>query len=327
MAKRPKILVLRGGAIGDFIVTLPALAALRRRWPDAEIEIVGYPHIANLARLGGLADRVRSLDEARMARFFSLRAEFPAEQAEEIRSFDLVVSYLYDPHDVLRENMRRIGVKHLIYGTPVVDAGHAVDHMMKPLAALAIYPEGEEKPLLALARAGVHNARLRLPAPGERLLAVHAGSGSPGKNWPAEKFLDLAARARERVGASPVFILGEADDALAPVLARAGVTVLPPCSLSDLAPALAACAAYVGNDSGVTHLAACVGTPTLALFGPSDPARWGPRGRCARILRGEPPTTEGLAALPVETVLKTLEAIRTDPEPFSNGGNCRRCTP
>ena len=308
MGRQPRILVLRGGAIGDFIVTLPALTSLRRRWPGAEIELVGYPHIANLARLGGLVDRVRSLDEARMARFFSLRAEFPPEQATEIRSFDLVLSYLYDPHEVVRENMTRIGVKQLIYGCPIVETGHAVEHMMKPLDALAIYPEGDEPPELVLSRTRVHEARLRLPTPGERVLAIHPGSGSPTKNWPVENFLELATQARERLGAAPMFICGEADSAIEPVLAASGVPVLPLCSLTDLASVLAACAGYVGNDSGVTHLAACVDTPTVALFGPSDPAQWGPRGRSVQILRGDPPTTKGLAALPVDLVLEATRA-------------------
>ena len=66
----PRFLVLRGGAIGDFIVTLPVLQALRDRWPDAYVEIWGYPHVARLALAAGLAQRVVSLDRAEMARFY-----------------------------------------------------------------------------------------------------------------------------------------------------------------------------------------------------------------------------------------------------------------
>ncbi|MBN1556769.1 MAG: glycosyltransferase family 9 protein, partial [Lentisphaerae bacterium] len=290
-----------------FIVTLPALAALRRRWPGAVVELTGYPHIANLARLGGLADRVRSLDEARVARFFSLRPDFPPEQAEEIRAFDLVLSYLYDPHEVLRGNMERLGVKQLIYGSPIVEEGHAVEHMQKPLEALAIYPEPGERPELVLGRRRVRDAAQRLPAPGARVLALHPGSGSPKKNWPLTHFLELARRAREAYGLTPLFIHGEADRALVPEIAAAGVALWPTGPLTELAPVLAACAGYVGNDSGITHLAACVGTPTVALFGPSDAARWAPRGRRVAVLEADPPTPEGLAALSVDAV---LEAVR-----------------
>ena len=61
--KKPRILVVRGGAIGDFIMTLPAIGALRERWPEAHIEILGYPHIAELADKRHYADAVRSIDE------------------------------------------------------------------------------------------------------------------------------------------------------------------------------------------------------------------------------------------------------------------------
>ena len=71
MNKQIRFLILRGGAIGDFILTLPAIAAVRERWPDAYIELIGYPHIANLALAAGLVDHVDSLDRAEMARFFS----------------------------------------------------------------------------------------------------------------------------------------------------------------------------------------------------------------------------------------------------------------
>ncbi|NQT91944.1 MAG: hypothetical protein HQ559_04215, partial [Lentisphaerae bacterium] len=91
----PRILVLRGGAIGDFVLTLPALRLLRERWPDAHIELVGYPHVASLADAGGLVDRVRSLDSADIARLFSLRPDLPASQREYLSSFHIVLSYLY----------------------------------------------------------------------------------------------------------------------------------------------------------------------------------------------------------------------------------------
>jgi heptosyltransferase III len=308
MHLHPRILVLRGGAIGDFIVTLPALTALRRQWPEAWIELIGYPHIAELARLGGLVDRVRSLDAARMARFFSLRAEFPAEQVEDLLSFHVVLSYLYDPHGVLRENMERIGVRQLIAGNPIVETRHAVVQMLEPLVTLAIFADGDECPELDLRRADVHRVRLGLPAPVSRVLALHPGSGSSRKNWPVDRFLELAERARSELGAAPLLIHGEADAELLPVLEASGFPLLPPGDLCGLARVLAACAAYVGNDSGVSHLAACVGTPTVALFGPTDPALWGPRGRSVQILRGRG-GPDSLQRLSVRTVLSAIRAV------------------
>ena len=137
--KQSRFLILRGGAIGDFILTLPAIRALRRQWPEAYIEIVGYPHIANLAIAGGLADHVESLDRAEMAKFFALRPSFTEAQARHVQSFDVVITYLHDPDGSVRENLLSAGAKQVIYGSPIVERGHAVEHLMKPLETLAIY--------------------------------------------------------------------------------------------------------------------------------------------------------------------------------------------
>ena len=88
-----RILFIRGGALGDFIVTLPAVRALRRTWPDARIELVGRPEFASLAVLCGLADRDLSLDSARFAAYFVTRATLPPAECEWLRSFDLVFPY------------------------------------------------------------------------------------------------------------------------------------------------------------------------------------------------------------------------------------------
>ncbi len=92
-----------------------------------------------------------------------------------------------------------------------------------------------------------------------------------------------------------------------------GAPVLQGCSLPEVAAVLSQCRGYVGNDSGVTHLAAAVGVPTVALFGPTDPAVWGPRSRRVSIMRARPPTTAGLAALRVADVLDVLSKLNPEP--------------
>ncbi|MBM4143713.1 MAG: glycosyltransferase family 9 protein [Lentisphaerae bacterium] len=311
----PRILVFRGGAIGDFIATLPALALLRGRWPDAFIEIVGYPHIARLAAAGGLADRVTSLDAAGTAQYFSLRPSFADEQRAYVRSFDLVISYLYDPDETVKRNLLSAGARQVIYGSPIVQAGHAVDHLLKPLETLALYAEGVERPRLRLAADLLAAGRERVREYGGSVVALHPGSGSPRKNWPLDRFRALAGALRARTAHAPVFILGEADAPLAAALERAGseVPVLPPCDLVELAAALSACAGYAGNDSGVTHIAAAVGLPGVAIFGPSDPAVWGPRGGDMSVMAPPRRGAEGLEAIGAEEVLRRLLAALPAP--------------
>jgi heptosyltransferase III len=284
MPKQARFLIFRGGAIGDFILTLPAIQALRDRWPDAYIELVGYPHIANLALAAGLVDHVESLDRANTARLFTWQPTFSEEQAAHIRSFDLVISYLHDPDGVVRANLKAAGAKQVIYGSPRVEEGHAIDHLMKPLETLAIYGEKPSPRLNLHAEQGKEWLKAR--GFSRDVVAIHPGSGSPKKNWPVENFLTLAEQLRES-GQSYLMIFGEADAEVAALIRQEipQVVELSGCTLIELATVLSACRVFVGNDSGVTHIAAAVGLPTIALFGPSDADYWGPRGSHVRVIQ------------------------------------------
>lgn len=274
-----RILVLRGGAIGDFIMTLPALAALRQRWPEAYIELAGYPRTARLAWNAGIINRFVSLDSAGMAGFFSYRPKIPAEQSAYLKLFDLVVSYLYDPDEILSLNMKMAGVKNFVRGDPMVKDIHAVDYLLKPLAELAIYPEGEEFPVLPITPDQAERGRELIYAD-KPVLLLHPGSGSPRKNWPLENFAALAEAVAESGEMTPVFLFGEADDAVRSAYAASGCVwpCLEGLELTQVYDVISACRAFAGNDSGITHLAAAAGIPTVAVYGPSDHTAWGLRG-------------------------------------------------
>src|SRR3982751_2285080 len=92
-----RILVIRGGAIGVFVLTLPAIKLLRDRFPAAHLELLGVPHIVALADQRFYADEVRSLDAPAFAPFFAEDAELPPELSDYFANFDLVVCYLFDP--------------------------------------------------------------------------------------------------------------------------------------------------------------------------------------------------------------------------------------
>ena len=195
----PRFLILRGGAIGDFIVTLPVLQALRAHWPRASIEIWGYPHIAQLAVAAGLAQSVVSLDRAEMSRFFVPEPSFTDAQVAAVRSFDLVFNYLHDPVGQVRSNLLLAGAKQVLSGSPLIKRGHAVPFLLEPLQALAIF-ETELVPALDLSGEARARGRNRLRALGVngKPVAVHPGSGSPAKNWPVERYLDILRRLREK---------------------------------------------------------------------------------------------------------------------------------
>ena len=302
----PRFLILRGGAIGDFIVTLPVLQALREQWPLATIEIWGYPHIAQLAVAGGLAQAVVSLDRAEMARFFVPEPSFTDAQVAAVRSFDLVFNYLHDPVGQVRSNLLLAGAKQVLSGSPIIKRGPAVPFLLEPLQALAIY-ETDGTPALDFPAALRARGRARMQALGlrGRPMVVHPGSGSPTKNWPAERFVEIMRRL-QAAGRETVAVLGEADVAEAAVLARElpEMPVLAGLTLTELAATLAECGAFLGNDSGIAHLAAAVGLPTTAIFGPSDADVWAPRGRGGvTVLRAPEKELERLTVAAVWTAL------------------------
>lgn len=325
----PRILIFRGGAVGDFILTLPVFQALRQTWPRAELTLVGHPRCGALARAAGWLDRLLDIDAARFSGYFAPATPLPPVEAEFIRSFDLVISYLHDPDGAWRAQLIRSGARRVIGVAPRVPAGHAADHFLRALAPLGIGSGATSDRSQTLRRArstSQARARLKLPAAlraagRSRLeslglhgpvMAIHPGSGSVKKNWPLLSFMALAENIRQARLGGILWIVGEADDALARSLeaAKAGAQpVLQGCSLLEVASVLSQCRAYVGNDSGITHLAAAVGIPTVGLFGPTDPGIWGPRGARVALLRGRPPTTKGLERILVEDVFRALETL------------------
>jgi heptosyltransferase-2 len=300
-----RILVLRGGALGDFLVTLPALGLLQAKWPDARIELVGNARAAGLGVLGGYLDAVHSQHEARWSALFTAAAaQLPPALRAWLAEFDLVVNYWPDPDGTLaRRFPLRAGQQFLSApATPVL--APAARHFCEPLKTLGLSTTDFRSRLRLRTGSdgGPSTSDPRLP------VAIHPGSGSPRQNWPRARWTELMARLEEPV----LLVLGEAEMERwsAPSLARFSsaddkrIQLADNLPLPELAAALARCRFFLGHDSGVSHLAAAVGTPCILLFGPTDPAMWAPPGDHVRVLR----RGTDLNTLGVEEVLTALSA-------------------
>ena len=303
-----RILVIRGGAIGDFILTLPVLAALRRQFPQSHLSVLGYPHIAQLALAGGLADEVRSTEAGPLAGFFARDGTLNAALVEFFASFDIIISYLYDPDGIFRANVARCSKSQFIPGPhrPDEKAGlHATDVFLQPLERLAIFG-ADSTPRLNLA------SHLSLSKPAEAsagTLALHPGSGSERKNWPETKWAELLDQLIRTTAMQLLIVTGEAEEErlarLIKPLPDSRIQLARNVALSELAPRLAMCAGFVGHDSGITHLAAAVGLPVLVLWGDSAEAVWRPQGERVIILKD----AKNLADLSVSEVLKQIAQL------------------
>ena len=317
---QPKILVIRGGAIGDFLLTLPALGLLREAFPQVRLEILGYEHIVSLATSGGYADAARSIEYAALAGFFNPKGTLDSELSTYFASFQQIISYLYDPDGFFAGNLRRCGVKNLIEASPKVDVegDHAARQLAQPLERLALYLHDDGELLLNLAPSHQAFAAhfLRDTADGHPLVAIHPGSGSERKNWLPERWAEIGRFLLDRAGNQRVRLLlvgGEADGrtlaelraAWLPTAAEGEVLVAEGLPLPDLAALLARCSLFLGHDSGISHLAAAVGTRCVLLFGPTDPDIWAPPHPGVRVVRAPDAT---LSTLSVATVREAVAA-------------------
>ena len=320
-----RILVLRGGALGDFLVTLPALGLLRARWPAARLELVGNLRAAELGLVGGYLDAAHSQHEARWIALYRDSA-LPPALAAWLGEFDLVVNYWPDPDGTL---IRHFPTRHgqtIVTGAAVPTLAPAARHFCEPLRQLGLSTDDFRSRLAGRRvqhNAPHHDSATPVGDPLSRPIAIHPGSGSTRKNWPVSRWLALIRRLDRPI----LLVLGEAeqetwnfslltslravggsDGACERPLPGAGyskIEVAANLPLVELAAALAGCRQFIGHDSGISHLAVSVGTPAVLLFGPTDPATWAPPGGHVRLIHRGP-------ALDAISVGDVLEAITND---------------
>jgi heptosyltransferase III len=303
-----KILVLRGGALGDLILTLPILAEIRKGNPDAEVVLLGIIPQARLAA-PEFVDRVQRLDAPDLAPLF-VDGLLPKTIRNRFDGFDLAISFLSDPDSVVARNLAAAGVKQVIAcPTKMRPEVHAVFQLAEVLGQIGLTLH-DPVPRLAVGPNPAQSSRL----------GFHVGSGSPQKNWPIEHWVELTERLHGFFG-DFLLVGGEADEKVTREFhARCCIRRLRTlfnASLPDLCQALKGCTVFVGHDTGVTHLAAAVGTPTVALFGPTNANIWAPPGEHVRVVRSPDGPMELIR------VAEVIEACRREaPEKrVSHGGH------
>lgn len=269
------VLVVSLGGLGDFVTRWPLWQSVRRSFPGARVEYLGHPRHACLLLAAGLCDGALDFDAPRWA-----RAESSTHTA------DIVVSAMGSRG---RGWARRFISSHLFTVEPFPPAGARVSvgaHIDAEIRAAGLADPGPLRcglPADAVAWAAAWRGSRGLPV--AETIAIHPGSGSAAKNWPPDRFEELAAAL---TGSGSRVLLFEGD---AEMERRArggldipGVTRVSGLDLVQAAALLSGCRSYIGNDSGFSHLAALLGVPSTLIFGPTDPAVWAPRGKRVRVV-------------------------------------------
>lgn len=298
-----KILIFRGGALGDFLVTVPALRLLREHWPGARIELVGNPTAGELAVRTGLLGAVHSQHAARWSALVQSEP-LPSNLAAWLAEFDLIVNFWPDRDGAFAKHFPAHPGQQFLARPPVPNVDPAARHFCEALRPLGL-ETADFRCHLDLAPA---DGPKKVPGKDGPSIALHPGSGSARKNWPVERWLALV----DRLDGPVRFVFGEAeDDGLRSQLNRLrqngtrAISTADRLPLPELAACLAGCRLFLGHDSGVSHLAAAVGTPCVLLFGPTDPAVWAPPGDHVRVIR----RGESLDAISVDDVLAVLRRV------------------
>jgi ADP-heptose:LPS heptosyltransferase len=291
--KGMKILAVHSGGIGDLLLALPALRAFRYAFPDASLELMGFPERLSLIAHDLGAHSIHSIDQSGMAYFYGEGGSLPSRLADFFSSFSTALVLGQSGAKTLSENLKRAGLKRVIHLPSFPQEGgriHISDFLVQSLRPFGI--EGlEVSRTLRLPKEAISFAEMFLKEFGwkkeRRIMAIHPGSGSRAKNWSPENFAHVADWVGER--AEVLLISGPSEDGLEEARRRlrmAKPRIAENLPLLHLAAILKNCTAFLGNDSGITHLAAQLGIPTVAIFGPTNPAVWGPRGPNVEIIGG-----------------------------------------
>lgn len=301
MALRRNILIFHLGALGDFIITWPLALAMARLYPQSRVFYVTH------SQKGALAEkvlRVESLDiEAGWHALFAEHGSLPEPATRALAGAHTVVSFLADEQSVWANEVRRLSpdVNLLTLSTTAPDdfSGHITEFLLAQLSKWPAAQTGMAQILKSIADRGVLSSR----APSDHLL-IHPGSGSPAKNWPAERFCQLAKQLKES-GRSARVILGDVELERWPTETisafESTAQIVRPANLLELYSQIANAFALIGNDSGPAHLAGIVGIPTVTLFASLKTTRWRPLGPRVQVLEGP------LDQIDVSAVMTTIE--------------------
>jgi ADP-heptose:LPS heptosyltransferase len=282
--KKSRILVIHHGALGDVVSTFPALLRLKKCY--GSIAIICQSDLGRLAHELDIADKWFPLEAAAFATLYSSHID-PIVK-------DILLSYrkivLFSRSIPLEKTLLSMSEKDVYRIPPRPDSGqkiHITRHIFSNLFRHRLIEKSDKDTRMMLSLSIDEDQRTPQYDPAK--IVIHPGSGSRKKCWPVSNFVEVASSI-DANGKQPEFILGPAEYDLYHVLTQSqkiNTKIHKTEKLTELAGRLKTSGGFIGNDSGVSHLAAFIGLPTVAVFGSSDPVVWKPMGRAVKIVRSD----------------------------------------
>jgi len=302
--------ILQPGAIGDCILTLPLAELMKETVCPGGVDIIGHTEYLGMLPGRSCVDAVKSLDSMSLHRLFAGEGDFEIADGDPLimafAGYSWIASFLGEPDSHFEKN--------LIFTVNCSHSAEVITLAMKPQDGHNIHISNfyrkqfvEQSQLLSQE----HNSAVGMPLirptqadiyrgkeilaengimPTKKAVVIHPGSGGAHKCWRLDNFLSVA-RILAKEGVEVVFLFGPAEverfDASAINEIRMLGSLLTDLPLSDVLAVLSCSRGYLGNDSGITHLAAALGIRTVVVFGPTAPAIYGPLGPAVTILQSD----------------------------------------
>jgi ADP-heptose:LPS heptosyltransferase len=316
------IVIIHPAGLGDLLLAVPAIRSLRARFPWNQFLLCGQDQASEFLYGSRLVDRSMSVQTTACTALFGGSVPDDPLLKDWLSRCDLAVAWTRDEAGTFAAALKNCGAAAAQVQSPFCSALkgiHQSDRFLETLQepasnlSMATFLSAPEQ-LRELGSSSLREAGVPLS---QSLVLLHPGSGSRHKCVKPNMLASVIERLREQ-GLRPLILEGPADrEPVANLLSHLAIKplVLRGPSLGVLAAVLSYVEFYVGHDSGVTHLSALLGIPTVALFGPTDPERWAPRGPQVAVVRGEPcrcPSSEDVRRCTEKPCFRiSIEAILT----------------
>ena len=281
------------GGFGDVLLAVPAMVRLRTRFPKHWLVLCAEDQPAKLLLACCIIDAWNPVQGQSCAELFAGADSVTGQLGVWLEDCDLAIGWIQDLDGKLSETLKLVGAREVIVKSPfstTIQATHQRDRFLEAISEAPSDDAGDilltvPELLLNLGRSCLEAEGLVI---GQTLVVIHPGSGSTHKCVPPETTAALVI-ALQASGVTPVVLEGPADRE--PVerllqLCADSPTVLRGLDIFTVAGVLPLAQLFVGQDSGITHMAGLMGVRTVAFFGPTDPNRWSPRGTQVTVVQG-----------------------------------------
>ena len=279
------VLIVRLGALGDIVHAVPAAAALRAAYPDAQIDWLADAKHRRFLEYVTVVDRIVTLERASPAGWVDVTRRLRQSRYDVALDFQglmksAILARASGAPRVLGFSiwhLREKGARPFYSESVEADAGHVVRKNLRLLEALDIHDDRIVFPLADVVSSAADD--VVAAAAGTPIALINPGAAWPNKRWDPQRFGEVASFLREVRGLTPFVLWGPGEESLARAVVDASLgaaRLAPPTEIGDLIALCRRASLLISGDTGPLHIAAALGVPIVSLFGPTDPARNGP---------------------------------------------------